>query len=436
MRFQNTIDFKPLYKNATTSDIQFKINDRNETEQIVHAHKAILMCQSTVFERMFYGDLKEGPIITITDVSAEAFCEFLAFFYSAEFDLTADHIVEVIQLVDKYDVTKLRTFCEQYLEETLTQEDTYWYYELALSFNLSLSMVNKLEDLICEKPMLYLQHGVKGGSNALALKNLLESDRWKCDEIQIFEGALAWARASLANKNEIVSNENITVELGDCLNYIRFPIMKSAQFLNCIEQYSFVMPAEQYFDILQYLISNRKLTVANHFCTEHRGRRGKECIQFKRNDPSGELAINNRQTNIVLRVFRRNAPERTCTIHIKISQSQFELRGLNCDVIITEQRIADGSETNCIYRRNHNFLQCVSTGSDEETYNYQIIVNKPITFYKNAKYHLSIEMNIFVIKNFATAPVREISGIDILENSPSFVSELIFEDVSNAALNS
>lgn len=222
MRFQNAIDFKPLYKNEATSDVQFKMNDRNDSEQIIHAHKAILMCQSAVFDRMFYGDLKEGPIITITDVSAEAFCEFLQFFYSSEFDLTAEHIVEVIQLVDKYDVTKLRAFCEQYLEETLTPADTYWYYELSLSFNLSVNMLNKLEDLICEKPMLFLQYGAKGGSSSLALKNLLESDRWKCDEIDIFEGALAWARSSLTNKNEIVSNDNIRRELGDCLHYITF----------------------------------------------------------------------------------------------------------------------------------------------------------------------------------------------------------------------
>jgi hypothetical protein len=123
MSVKNKVNNEPLYKNELTADIHFVVVNKNGTKIKIPAHKNILMSRSSLFEKMFYGDLKEeGPIVTITDVCAEAFEEFLQFFYIEEFNLTTENLPGVFQLIDKYDTVSFWPFCKHFLDETMTTE--------------------------------------------------------------------------------------------------------------------------------------------------------------------------------------------------------------------------------------------------------------------------------------------------------------------------
>lgn len=80
-----------LYLNAELSDFAFKF----ESEK-VPVHKCILANVSPVFRAMFSGPIKEkGDSVEIIDSNAEAFKEFLQFFYLDEAMLTKEHIQQV-----------------------------------------------------------------------------------------------------------------------------------------------------------------------------------------------------------------------------------------------------------------------------------------------------------------------------------------------------
>lgn len=270
MSIKNTINLEALYKNELSSDVHFVLRNKNGVFSEIPAHKAILASRSTVFERMFWGNLNEGAVVKISDVCTDAFNEFLQFFYLAELDLTPDNIAEVLKLIDKYDVSACFSLCESFLERTVRIEVVYLYYELALSFNMSPSIVNKFENIICKTPQHAFQTGPAGGSSQIVLQKILESCKLKSDEIDIFDGALSWACVSLRNKDEAITTETVRNELGDCLHLIRFPIMTVAQFMSCLERWPNLLDPEDYFDILCYIVNKKALRRTNKFCAVRR----------------------------------------------------------------------------------------------------------------------------------------------------------------------
>ncbi len=101
-----------LYKNSNIADVYFIFTDEKKK---IAANKCLLAIASPVFEKMFYGHLKEPGDITIVDATHDAFLEFLQFFYCDKFELSTDNICEVLTLADKYDVAGLVNLCVQFL---------------------------------------------------------------------------------------------------------------------------------------------------------------------------------------------------------------------------------------------------------------------------------------------------------------------------------
>lgn len=98
----HVVELTRLYKNEENSDVEFLLKDCDGNESVIPAHRLLLLSRSTVFGRMFNGDMKEGRRVNITDASAEGFSEFLQLFYSTKVDLTSKNIGEVLKLIDKY----------------------------------------------------------------------------------------------------------------------------------------------------------------------------------------------------------------------------------------------------------------------------------------------------------------------------------------------
>lgn len=100
----------------------------------IPAHKELLAVSSPVFNAMFNGELKEKSDVKIVDASYEAFKEFLQFFYENKVKLTMGNIVEVLNLVNKYDIAVGSKIVTHFLMENLTSDQILWGLHLAVKY--------------------------------------------------------------------------------------------------------------------------------------------------------------------------------------------------------------------------------------------------------------------------------------------------------------
>lgn len=177
MKVKNTASAKnlrKLYRNEKGADVVFVFKSKLSDEEFrVPAHKAILAASSLVFDRMFYGDLKEGAEVEITDVSFEGFCEFLQFFYVDEMEITEENMSEFFRMVDKYDVQESFPDCNRLLLETVTNENVCFYYDLALTFNYPEELMKHFDETISRDAVHVLKTSSFKNSSRTLLRKIL-----------------------------------------------------------------------------------------------------------------------------------------------------------------------------------------------------------------------------------------------------------------------
>lgn len=271
MNIRHQISHQALYRSEKLSDIAFRFIDGSCNEVKIPAHRLLLASQSPVFERMFCGDLVEGPSVVITDASAVAFAEFLQIFYSTEFNLSLSHMGEVFKLIDKYDVATVWPACEKYLIDSIQPDVAFLYYELALSFDLSEALIAELNAIICAHPIEVLRCGIEHSCNRLVLKTILQLDQLDCEEFVLLESVVDWTKATMARVGAASTDiESIRDEMGDCLDCIRFPVMTVDEMASCVERFPGLLTPEELHDVLQHIADGTELTVANRFSTMRR----------------------------------------------------------------------------------------------------------------------------------------------------------------------
>lgn len=90
-----------LYLNSKIADVYFGFDIDTDNPKRVLAHKSILSVLSPVFDTMFYDSLPEQGDIPIVDASAEAFEDFLQFFYICKVQLRSKNVADVMNLCKK-----------------------------------------------------------------------------------------------------------------------------------------------------------------------------------------------------------------------------------------------------------------------------------------------------------------------------------------------
>lgn len=213
-----------LYLDKELSDVQFTFKHNDEIE-LVPAHKLILASQSPVFNRMFYGALKENAGVEIVDTAVDEFTEFLQFFYLNEVTLTMKNIEAVVRLADKYDVLGHIGACVAYLERKLTPNIMCWGYQLAIHLD-NQSLIKFCEQKISATPKaIFVTDTFKCCSKAV-LKRILELPM-SIEEVDIFKAVLEWGKQACINNDlDENSGSNLRAQIGDCLQLIRFNEIK------------------------------------------------------------------------------------------------------------------------------------------------------------------------------------------------------------------
>lgn len=121
---------KKMYENTHSTDVTFLFQQEKSIKEI-KAHKCVLAAESKVFDRMFYGDLKENGDIKIVDVSPNAFGDFIRLIYLIDSSVNFDNLAEVVYLSHKYDATGCMEICMEIMNKNIGS--SYMYQILAIA---------------------------------------------------------------------------------------------------------------------------------------------------------------------------------------------------------------------------------------------------------------------------------------------------------------
>lgn len=236
----NRVATKDLYLSTRLADVRFSfgLDGASEAANRIPAHKHLLAVVSDVFEKMFYGDLKETGDIAIVDVSNAAFTEFLQFFYRSEVELSAEHIAGVMYLGQKYNVESCVNACAEILKMHVADEDVCEVLALAILY--------EQKDLltVCEKRILVntaeiFQTAAFLECDGKVLAHILKMKLLSCSEVVVFEACMAWVRANSQQTN--VSKAAVQKYLGDLYYEIRFASMTIQELCALEAKYSEVL---------------------------------------------------------------------------------------------------------------------------------------------------------------------------------------------------
>lgn len=245
-----------LYLNEKLADIKFEFDNDNGTE-LVPAHKTILAVASPVFCAWFFGDGEEnglvnkvGKSVKIVDASAAAFKEFLQFFYLQKVSLTIEYIDEVVLLADKYDVLDIVNTCITFLVDQLEIDDMIWGYQLALTLQ-NMELKEFCEEHIKLHARNVLKSDIFPHCDRIVLKNILKMDDLQCQESDIFDACIEWARFN-CKKNGLDEKkmENLREQLRECFYLIRFCTMGMNIFLQHTEPFKELFTQDEINEII------------------------------------------------------------------------------------------------------------------------------------------------------------------------------------------
>lgn len=223
-----------MYLESEFADVHF-VFPNDDSARKLSAHRAILATASPVFKAMFFGPLKDGGNVKITDSNAKAFEEFLQFFYLPEVKLSIENIEEVLHLTDKYDMLDCFGVCATFLKANLTIENMVWGYQLAITLD------NEELMKFCGKRIQAFASEIVKSEIFLhcsreVLKNLLNMNVLDCDEVELFNACIEWAKIS-CQKNGLdeMNAENVKNQLGTQFYSIRFAAMKQEEVANILQ---------------------------------------------------------------------------------------------------------------------------------------------------------------------------------------------------------
>lgn len=254
---QVTTTFDKLYLDEKTADVHFAIPSNSDVSRIP-AHKAILATASSVFDAMFFGEMKEEGDIPISNATETEFKEFLQCFYRHELVITFSNIAKVMELADQYLMTDFLNECGRLLTQRLPIKEVCSAYQIAISFNRTLSPALRE---FCEKQIRKNSREVFRSDAFLAcskevLENILKIGRFSCRAMPVFKACIDWATKANEISGTDATTENLRKKLSNCLYLIPFDMMKPTEIEQCIVKYEGLFSEEELQEIIAMATSN------------------------------------------------------------------------------------------------------------------------------------------------------------------------------------
>ena len=230
-----------MFNNPFMSDIQFSCVGSSRK---FHAHKYVLATSSSVFYRMFYGELAETKkSIELTDSNDDSLVEFLRFMYTDDCNLTRDNVAFVLYLTHKYYVPSLAEKCVEFFEANLTAENVFDVLQQAHHFNEK-KLEKKCWDVIDLKTNEAVVSDAFVDVSQSTLVHFLGRESLSIEEVDLFKGVVRWSEAECSRQEIEANAENKRAVIGDAIYQIRFLSMTSLEFGQNVSQSGILTPAE------------------------------------------------------------------------------------------------------------------------------------------------------------------------------------------------
>lgn len=224
-----------LYLNQKTADVNFVFVSCNTR---VPAHKNLLAATSDVFAVMFFGASLQKDQIEMKDVSADAFKEFLQFFYQTHAQLTSKNIAEVMHLGHMYNVTRCFDDCVQFYKTNLPEMNICFGIELAVLFD-HVELLKTCEKRIIADTKQFFQTADFLDCEKRVLEHILNMNLLSCSEYDVFEACMSWVKAK--SKQGLLSKKVVTQYLGELFYEIRFASMTLQELTYLTASYDSVL---------------------------------------------------------------------------------------------------------------------------------------------------------------------------------------------------
>lgn len=218
-----------MFLNDLISDIQFTVGKKGGVTKTIPAHKYVLATASPVFFAMLCGDFAKTDNITIDDCEVEPFLELLRFVYTDQVNLTAQNVVDILYLANKYIVPILSKECVNFLFDNVQTDNVLDVLNAAVCFG-----ENRLEkhcwSILSRRTAEILQSDSFVDIERQLLVSILKRDTLNVFEIDIFHAVKKWAEKECERSSLEVTTENQQIVLKDIINLIRFPVMTAKEF--------------------------------------------------------------------------------------------------------------------------------------------------------------------------------------------------------------
>ncbi|XP_068085064.1 BTB/POZ domain-containing protein 3 [Anabrus simplex] len=242
-----------------------------ESKVYFSAIKGFLIRVSPVFERMFYGELRETEPTEVPDIEPDVFNTMLRFIYGCDWSFKSNaKAVELCYAAHKYMIHDLLQRCVEHLWPT-TISDVWTALEVGNLYSLpelrdaAMKIINENSSAVLESSdILHISQDcltdiLRG--NALEIPN----------EMDVFKMCYKWALTQCEQKGLAVDGPTLRNELGEALNHIRFLVMGSKEFVDDVITTG-ILTTEESLDILCFLVMEGRYCLSSKLCTSREKR--------------------------------------------------------------------------------------------------------------------------------------------------------------------
>ncbi|XP_071096866.1 BTB/POZ domain-containing protein 6-like [Haliotis cracherodii] len=200
------------------SDVTFRVGAE---KQVVRAHRYVLVSRSCVFEAMFCGPLAETGEVTIPDIEADIFKEFLRYVYTDRANISGETVTGLMYTSRKYSQDALFNLCVTFLEQSLSEDNVCQILEQCHVYG-ELDLEQNALKILTEGGMRVTKSVGFVNLCPDCVDQFVRSENLDLKEEDVFDAVLSWARERCREEGVSDTPEDIRRLLGDMRYEIRF----------------------------------------------------------------------------------------------------------------------------------------------------------------------------------------------------------------------
>lgn len=220
----------------------------------IHAHRNVLAAFSPKYKAQFYGPQPDKGEIRVKGITADAFEEFIKFFYGEPVNYSIENIEGILSQAKQCLINVFVQECEIFLANSIKEENLLWSYRLAILYELETLLKIAEEKIVMNVPKIFATNEFLQCEQYVLMGILSIEPFVDCKESNLFEGCISWARAACRRKNITDKNpKNVRAQLNGVLDGICFGSFSIHTFVELNEKHKGFFTPEEFIEITKII---------------------------------------------------------------------------------------------------------------------------------------------------------------------------------------